>query len=91
MHRSVSPAGARLHCQLLKEGDAVSVRAREEEGGADHEAARDLHNSPEGASHQPWRLPECHQDAGTGIRTDLRTANFVFVFTQVEMHAMEFF
>lgn len=59
------PAGARLHREPPEEGDAVSVRPGEEEGGADHEAAGDLHHPAERAPHQPRRLPQRHQDAGT--------------------------
>lgn len=51
------PAGARLHHQLPEKGDAISVWAGEEEGGAYREAARDLHHPAERAPHQPRRLP----------------------------------
>lgn len=65
------PAGARLHRQLPEEGDAIFVWAGKEEGGAAHETAGDLHHPAERASHQPRRLPQRHQDAGTRTGSDV--------------------
>lgn len=73
----LAPAGARLHHQLPEEGDAVSIWAGEEEGRADHEAARDLLHPAERAPHQPRRLPQRHQDAGTRLQFNQFIAKLV--------------